>query len=70
MKPDRFRFLHGPYLPPKKRPGDKLFCEIRGTVTVGGFRDGPIPWPWVKKGGTRSPVLCGRWSKPCGGSPR
>jgi hypothetical protein len=57
--PVRYALLHGPYRPPRKRTGSKVFCEIRGTVTIGGFLDGPIPWPWVKKPGSRSAVLCG-----------
>ena len=56
---DRFKLLHGPYLPPKVRRGRKLFCEIRGTVTVGGYSDGPIPWPRMKKSGSACLVLCG-----------
>jgi hypothetical protein len=56
---DRFKLLHGPYLPPKVRRGRKLFCEIRGTVTVGGYSNGPIPWPRMKKGGNPCLVLCG-----------
>jgi hypothetical protein len=32
--------LIGPYHPPKTRRGARLFCEIRGTQIVGGFRDG------------------------------
>ena len=46
--PDRFLLRHGPYRPPRDRRGDKLFCEVRGTVTVGGYTDAPIPWPRVK----------------------
>jgi len=53
------RLLFGPYLPPSIRRGDKLFCEIRGTVTVAGYSDAPIPWPRVKKGGNACLVLCG-----------
>jgi len=56
---DRFQFLYGPYQCPKARPGKKLFCEIRGTVTVAGFRYGPIPWPVAKWPGTRPAILCG-----------
>jgi len=56
---DRFKLLHGPYRPPKTRRDAKLFCEVRGTVTVGGYHDGPIPWPRVKKGGRPCLILCG-----------
>lgn len=55
----RFHLLHGPYLPPKTRRGRRLFCEVRGTVEVGGYSDGPVPWPRVKKGGVHSLILCG-----------
>src|SRR5215204_1664503 len=53
----RFRLLSGPYEPPRTRPGKFLFCESRGTVKVGEYNDGPIPWPM--KWGTRSLILCG-----------
>jgi hypothetical protein len=55
---DRFKLLGGPYRPPKVKRGGKLFCEIRGTVTVGGFRNGPVPWPYSKQRGC-PPILCG-----------
>src|SRR3954471_2641361 len=57
--PDRLLLLHGPYRSPRVRRGDKLFCEIRGTVTVGGYTDAPIPWPRVRKGGNPCLILCG-----------
>src|SRR5207302_8801941 len=37
--------------------GRFLPCELRGTVKVGGYSDGPIPWPM--KWRTRSLILCG-----------
>src|SRR5437667_19622 len=37
--------------------GAFLFCELRGTVKVGNYSDGPVPWPM--KWGTRSLILCG-----------
>lgn len=55
---DRFKLLHCPYRPPKVRRGSKLFCQIKGTVTVGGFRNAPIPWPYAKQRGC-PPILCG-----------
>ena len=59
MKVDRFRLLYGPYRSPKVHRGSRLFCEIRGTVIVGGFRfAGEIPWPYVKQRGC-PPILCG-----------
>src|SRR5258708_7826899 len=53
----RYQLLGGPYEPPRARRGGHLFCEMRGTVKVGGYKDGPIPWP--VKWGTRSLILCG-----------
>ena len=57
--PDRFLLAHGPYRPPRSAAGDRLFCEIRGTVIVGGYTDAPIPWPRMKKGGNPCLILCG-----------
>lgn len=54
----RFRLLFGPYDPPRTRRGKFLFCEWRGTVKVGEYSDGPIPWP-LKWGTRRSLILCG-----------
>ncbi len=53
----RYQLLSGPYHPPRARRGGHLFCEMRGSVKVGGYSDGAIPWP--VKWGTRSLVLCG-----------
>ena len=53
----RYELLYGPYEPPRTRRGAHLFCEMRGTVKVGGYSDGPIPWP--VKWRTRSLILCG-----------
>src|SRR5439155_19899886 len=53
----RYQLSGGPYDPPRTRRGRHLFCELRGTVKVGGYSDGPIPWP--VKWGTRSLILCG-----------
>ncbi len=55
---DKVKLLYGPYQPPKARIGRKLFCEIRGTVTVVAFHDGPIPWPRANFPG-RPIILCG-----------
>ncbi len=57
---DRFKLLHGPYRTPRCRLGKKLFCEMRGWVTVTRISDAPIPWPMMsKQGGKPSLVLCG-----------
>jgi hypothetical protein len=53
----RYQLLRGPNEPPRTRRGGHLFCERRGTVKVGGYSDGPIPWP--VKWGSRSLILCG-----------
>jgi DNA-binding Xre family transcriptional regulator len=63
---NRLTLLHGPYSAPRVRKGDTLFCEIRGTVKVSGWTDGPIAWPWThvsggngRGGGGRAIILCG-----------
>ena len=55
--PEKTRLRFGPYVPPRVRRGRFLFCELRGTVKVGDYSDGPIPWPMKAK--TRSIILCG-----------
>jgi hypothetical protein len=55
---ERCRLLFGPYNPTKTRRGKFLFCEWRGTVKVGGYSDGPIPWP-IKWQTRNSLILCG-----------
>jgi len=56
---DRLRLLYGPYYPPRTRRGGHLFCELRGTIRVGGYSDGPIPWPYAWRTGYHSLILCG-----------
>jgi hypothetical protein len=51
--------MFGPYRSPRCRRADKLFCEMRGWVTIGGLDDAPVPWPYVMARGRHSPVLCG-----------
>jgi len=55
---EHVRLLFGPYAPPRTRRGKFLFCEVRGTVKVGGYSDGLIPWP-VKWRTRKSLILCG-----------
>jgi len=55
--PEKVKLLYGPYRPPRPRRGKFLICEMRGTVKVGNYSDGPIPWPM--KWRTRSLILCG-----------
>jgi hypothetical protein len=57
VDPEKAKLLLGPYHPPRTRRGKFLFCEWRGTVKVGDYSDGPIPWPM--KWRTRSLILCG-----------
>src|SRR5262245_26036013 len=56
---DRFKLLHGPYLPPRCLLGGRLECEVRGEVVVCGLTDARIPWPVGKRGRARSLVVCG-----------
>ena len=57
VEAEKVRLLFGPYHPPRTRRGKFLFCKWRGTVKVGDYSDGPIPWPM--KWRTRSLILCG-----------
>jgi hypothetical protein len=54
------RLLYGPYSPPVCRVGGMLECEALGReVIVGGMHDSPIPWPYRRKKGRHSLILCG-----------
>ena len=57
---NRFKLLHGPYRP-RCRIGGKLFCEVRGWVTVRAMSDSWIVWPMtIRKGGGRPfLIICG-----------
>ena len=58
--PESTRLLYGPYRAPRCRVGRPLDCEARGrAVIVGGLSDAPISWPYAKKKGKRSLILCG-----------
>src|SRR4051812_6195286 len=63
---DPFKLLGGPYTPPRVWPGGRLFCEIRGTGIVGGWHDGPIPWPRMKNAG-RAGLLASSSQRPLPG---
>jgi len=54
---DRYKFIDGPYYPPRTARGRFLVCQLRGTVKVGGYSDAPIPWPRIWR--RRSLVICG-----------
>ena len=54
---DRYKLIDGPYYPPRTARGRFLVCQLRGTVKVGGYSDGPIPWPRIWR--RRSLVICG-----------
>jgi hypothetical protein len=58
-KIDPTKLLFGPYIAPLVRRGDRIFCEIRGTVKVGGYTSALIPWPRILKTGRASLILCG-----------
>lgn len=47
------------YSPPKVKLNDWITDEIYGLVQVGGMTDSQISWPYRKKGGARSLILCG-----------
>jgi hypothetical protein len=57
-KRQKTKLRFGPYQPPSTRPGRRLFCQIAGTVTVGGYSDGKTPWPYAKHPG-HPLILCG-----------
>lgn len=59
---DRFKLLHGPYQPPRCRPGGVLRCARQGEAQVVRWSDGPIPWPRgrpARGGFGLGYVLCG-----------
>ncbi len=61
---ERIKLLHGPYRSPRVRRGDVMFCEIRGSVRVTSFTNGPIPWPRALilghgRRGKPAMVICG-----------
>src|SRR5665213_108615 len=54
---EHFKLLFGPYAPPKIPRNQRLFCEGRGSLKVGSWSDGLIPWP--RRYRTGSIILCG-----------
>lgn len=60
MTEDPLSLLHGPYLAPRCRVGETLRDERHGRqVVVGGFHDGPIPWPFIRRRGRHRLILTG-----------
>jgi hypothetical protein len=56
----RYRFLDGPYAAPACRVGRKLYCRFRRRwVKVDGLTDAPVMWPFTRRTGPRSLILCG-----------
>src|SRR6516225_8970984 len=56
---DRFKLRFGPYQCPSYRVGEKVTCEfLQKDVVVGGMTDSPIQWPYPRRKGPRSPILC------------
>jgi hypothetical protein len=53
---ERFRLL-GKYCTPRFRIGQKVFCAVRGDVTICGIQDAPILWPLCKRGPGRALVV-------------
>jgi len=53
---ERLRLL-GKYKTPRFRYGRKVFCEVRGEVTICGLSDAPIPWPIGKRGRSRNSLV-------------
>ena len=45
------------YPPPRVRRGDWLDDVLLGRVQVGGYHDGPIPWPYRRRAGAHSLIL-------------
>jgi hypothetical protein len=43
---EKVKFLHGPYVTPKRKRCDRATCLLRaGNVVVTGMSSGRIPWP-------------------------
>jgi hypothetical protein len=53
---ERLRLL-GKYKTPRFRYGRKVFCEVRGEVTICGLSGAPIPWPIGKRGRSRNSLI-------------
>lgn len=54
------KLVSGPYAAPVCCVGNRLPCEHVGRErVVGGLTDAPIPWPYARKTGRRSLILCG-----------
>lgn len=59
-RPESVRLIAGPYKAPKGRVGHTMTCFARDCdVKVAGFTDAPISWPFARRRGNRSIILCG-----------
>jgi hypothetical protein len=56
---ERFKFLHGPYAPPRCRIGGWLTCRLRGRVRVRYLSAGRVQWPMTRVGRNKAYILCG-----------
>jgi len=55
---ERFQLVGGPYYPPSISIGGCLKCQVLGSVQVGDWTKGRIPWP-IKRGMGRQLIFCG-----------
>src|SRR5262249_50771339 len=54
MQPDKYTLLHGPYLPPGLRRGERTTCLYRDTeVIITSWSDAHNPWPRCRAIGSR-----------------
>lgn len=57
---DRLKLLHGPYVSPRVKRGDIVFCHLSDRdIMVGRMSDAPIQWPLRLKRGRGSLILFG-----------
>lgn len=54
---ERCKLLFGPYVAPRTPRNRRLYCQMRGSLRMGTWSDGPIPWP--RRYRTDSIILCG-----------
>jgi transcriptional regulator with XRE-family HTH domain len=54
---DRYKLIHGPYLPPRVEIGDWLECEVHGLQQVKCWSEGRIPWPCAAGGKKKKKLI-------------